>query len=252
MASNDVNQLAATLKAAGLCASLYDAKNMAESISDTAKKRHDEVEAKIVKHMGTGKRDEGFEVIKERVGPDTQPKPNSFIAQKMEQSDEEVFVNKDSLGVEVGKAESVVKMIEEDTPDEPSGPEPESPEPDEPEPEPEEPEKSEQVQSSLSIFEESKEKPDIVVEEASQEQEVKAEVEPQKQEPGPNSSGNENLVNKKAVEKPVETAKPQPINPRNVSGLREVPVDKQKPRAQLTEEQKESTDLTKWFYFGNK
>ncbi len=35
-------------------------------------------------------------------------------------------------------------------------------------------------------------------------------------------------------------------------GFKEIPVDKKKKRPALTEEEKKSTDLTKWFYFGKK
>ncbi len=234
MVNNNVDQLAATLKAAGLCSSLYDAKRMAESISDGAQKRHEEVESRIEKYMGTGKRDGGFELIKERVGPEYQkPKLNSFVAQKMQEADEEVFVNKDSLGVDVAQDKVVAEVMEEAE---------EVAEVKEPEP----------LQSSLSIFEESQE-PDIVVEESSQEQEVKVEVEPQQQEePGPNIRVEEGLVQERKVEAPVQIVRPQPINPRNVNGFREVSTDKSKPRAELSKEQKDSTDLTKWFYFGKK
>ena len=237
MVNNSVDQLAATLKAAGLCASLYDAKRMAESISDGTQKRHEEVEARITKYMGTGKRDDGFELIKERVGPsDHRPSPSSFVAQKMKEADEEVFVNNDSLGVDVAQDKVVAEIVEE--PEEVL--------------EVEEPKNPEPVQSSLSIFEESNEQPDIVVEESSQEQEVKAEVEPQQQEPGPNIRVEEGFVQERKVETPVQMVRPQPINPRRVDGFREVSTDKSKPRPQLTTEQKDSTDLTKWFYFGKK
>ena len=197
MSDDKINQLAATLKAAGLCASLYDAKNMAESISGGVKQRHAEVEAKIVEHMGTGKRDGGFEIIKEKVGE--APKPNSFVAEKLQVS--EVFVNKDSLGVDNIGAEPISRIMEPEL-----QPELEI----QPEPQPE------AESQSLSIFQ-------------STSREKEAEVEPQ---PGPKVEVTEvRLTGEKT---------------------QELPVDKSRPRPTLTEEQKASTDITKWFYFGNK
>jgi len=250
MVGNDVDQLAAILKAAGLCASLFDAKNMAKSISEGTQKRHEEVEARIVKYMGSGKRDEGFEVIRERVGGGVQrPQPNSFIEEKMRESDKEVFVNKDSFGVEVKEDVAVAEIIKEDE-------------------EVFENTKPEPAQSSLSIFEEPNSTPDIVVEEPLQEQEVKTEVEPQpkievlkqeksqeiipvskpqQQQPGPRIE-----VFKQDITQDIPVIRPQPTTVKMNEGFRELPVDKNRSQPQLTKEQKESTDLTKWFYFGKK
>ena len=239
--SDNINQLAATLRAAGLCGSMLDAKNMAASISSGVTQRHEEVESRIVKHMGTGQRDGGFEVIRERVGPQ-QPKPEIFEAP--EQPKEEVFVNESSIGVEqsdtplsdiMKEVDEVVESVqaEEEEPavsiEEPISVE----DPVEPAPEPEptpEPEPQPQSQSSLSIFED--DKPADIVVQASQEKEIKAEVEPQRIEPGPSRQ--------------VYSGQPQQPQKRSF----EVPVDRSKPRATLTEQEKKDSDISKWFYFG--
>ena len=284
--SDNINQLAATLKAAGLCGSMLDAKNMASSISSGVTQRHQEVESRIKKHMGTGQRDGGFEVIKEQVGPQMQQPKQEFVAP---QPKEEVFVDQSSIGVEapadapiadiMKEVDDIVESVraeEEDPvepapepepeepspePEEPYQPEPEEPSPEpepyepapepepqpepepEPQPEPEPEPQSEQSenkfsevqpqaeQSSLSIFEDDA-PADIIVQDSSQEKEIKAEVEPQ---PGPSR----------------QVYQGQPQQPENGSTF-EVPVDRSKPRATLTEQEKADTDIGKWFYFGNK
>ena len=94
MRNSKLDQLAATLKTAGLCASVYDAKNMAESIFTGVKKMNKENEEKIVRTMGTGKRDEqAHPLLKNK--PEPKPVDRAFesVCKVMEPA-KEVFVNK--------------------------------------------------------------------------------------------------------------------------------------------------------------
>lgn len=270
MTNDNLNQLAATLRAAGLCSSMLDARNMASSISTGVQQHHSEVESKIVKHMGTGQRPGGFEVIKESISP------------SMQQPQKEVFVNDSSVSEEISEektissddtqnslssniplseimkeVDEVVESVkaEEEEPVEPA-PEPEPDKEPTPEPEPQpaltenkfsevsevkasehdqKPEVSdiqpEAKQSSLSIFED--QAPVDIVVQASQEKEVLAEVEPQVEQ-GPSR----------------QVYQGQPQQPKKKTY--ELYVDKSKPRATLTEQEKKDADITKWFYFGNK
>ncbi|MFH1399532.1 MAG: hypothetical protein ABIG95_05465 [Candidatus Woesearchaeota archaeon] len=189
MRDKEVDQLAAILKSAGLAASVYDATNMAKSISEGVQTRQRDVSKRIGDNMGTGKRDEQlqnlFEPIKEAVV----------------EAPKEVFVNQDSVGLDVG--ESTISQLVE-------------------------------PEAEISIFKE--ELPQM---EVAQREMV---IEAVQSAPEPKAEKMPDWVANQIAPQKRELIRGKTIY--------ELDVDNSRPRPGLTDEEKRSTDLTKWFNFG--
>ncbi|MBS1267273.1 MAG: hypothetical protein MAG795_01245 [Candidatus Woesearchaeota archaeon] len=254
MGNPKVDQLAATLKSAGLAASVYDAKNMAQSITSGVETQQKDTEKKIEQTLGSGSRDEQphpiFQPAKKQKTKQILKEPKevvekSFMQEKMETA--EIFVNQDSLGSELEDNKPLAQVVE---------------------PEPEQPKLETQTalpeSDSLSIFEEAKPKehkqeqpqseteskaePEIQVE-TEQKTPVQVEepkVKQQNVQPQP--------VKQEMAEKPKlaeqQTAPKEKLT--RTDSVYEVEIDKSKPKATLTEEEKKATDITKLFNFANR
>ncbi len=90
MRRNQIDKLASTLKSAGLCASVYDAKNMAESISTGVSANQEHMEKKMDKPIG--------KEIKEIFEPVESPEVEQEVETENTATPDEVYVNDDSFG----------------------------------------------------------------------------------------------------------------------------------------------------------
>ncbi len=268
MTNSKVDQLAATLKSAGLAASVYDAKNMAQSITSGVEVRQQEVEHRIEQSMGTGVRDEQphplFQPANQQPAKpkiENLPKEEkSFMQEKMECA--EVFVNQDSMDGELDQSKPLSQVMEPEQIIEAVEPKIET------QTELEAPEDSSES-DSLSIFEEPKVEPAAqesapveTMQEETPEVQLEPEVplqEPIAQESAPveiEEAPQQPQVAEPAPQPEQQQQTPKPAAPERklvrTDTLYELEIDKSQPRAELTEEEKESTDITKFFNFANR